>query len=588
MNERAPITVLALAILAGGCAAPPDGPEIPELEFLVTAEQVGPVAYRDPLGRVSPDGRWLAYTQRDRLVIVPAEGGAKAVHGDGRSSIRFLTWLPDSRRVAVRERVFDRSRQEWWLYDRVDGSKVPLWPDRGDEPAATTLDALAWSPDGARVAGVGRSEGMSAVWAMNADGTAAEVVATGTRMGFPAWSPSGALACLSVADDHQRLHFPCGDGAPLFDDQEAYGPVAFSADGSTLYYGAPAEDGFLDLWSRTASGGSPTLLTRFERDAYAPSVAADGSVVFKSQDYRVFLATAPADGGASTPLTSFQSETPSWSWDGGEVAFTFGSWRHVTDDFHYPDIAQHIGIVTPDGELPKAEPDRVVRSSYSEDQAMHWSPNGRWIAFHTHEESDDIWLMAADGSGEPRMISEGGNETGWARWSPDGRWIVFPSYRADATGARRAHLFVIGIDQVTGEVTQPQRAVPIDGLDADIIHGEWADQGETLVFETASAIGEKAVWRVPRDGGAPARIHSYGSDQVHSGISVSPDSRWIAFVDRAPDGFFQIFRVPMTSGAAEQLTADPTHKTQPAFGPRGERIAFTVFDYRVHFWRVRP
>ena len=260
----------------------------------------------------------------------------------------------------------------------------------------------------------------------------------------------------------------------------------------------------------------------------------------------------------------------------------------MTDDFHYPDIAQHIGTVGFDTDAPHDAPERVIRQSYSEDQGMHWSPNGLWIAFHTHTESDDIWLMAAEGSDEPRMISEGGHETGWARWSADGRWILFPSYRVDDSGARRAHLFVIGIDQETGEVTEPQTRIELAGFEQDVIQGEWADAGETIVFESAEAVGSKHLWRVSRTGGAPERFHSYGSDQIHSGIATSPDGRWVAYVDRADDGFFQIFRVSAGGGAPEQLTSDPSHKTQPAYAPTGGRIAFTVFDYRVLFWRSEP
>ena len=549
---------------------------------------MGPVAYRDPLGVVSPDGRWLAYTERDRLHVVPVRGGATDVMGSGASSMRFLAWLPDSRRIAVRERVFDRSRQEWWVYDRTDGGRERLWPDRAGTPDLLALDMLAWSPDGATVAGVAAGGGESTVWLLDTGGGNARTAATGTRLSFPAWSPDGRLACLSLENGHQRLRLPCEASDPLFTDQEVYGPLAFSPTGDRVYYAVPGEGGFLDLWARPVGGGESTRLTGFSRDAYAPSVGADGRVLFKSQDYRVFVATAPADGGPSTPLTTFQSETPTWSWDGSEVAFTFGSWRHVTDDFHYPDIAQHIGIVRAEVDEPHDGPERVVRQSYSEDQGMHTSPNGRWIAFHTHEESDDIWLMAADGSDEPRMISEGGHETGWARWSADGRWILFPSYRLDDSGARRAHLFVIGVDQETGAVTRPQARIELDGFDQDVIQGEWADAGETIIFEAAEAVGRKSLWRVPRTGGVPERFHDHGSDQMHSGIGMSPGGRWVAYVDRADDGFFQIFRVPAGGGMSEQLTFDPSHKTQPAYSPAGDRIAFTVFDYRVLFWQIAP
>ena len=64
------------------------------LHYVATADQIGPVVYRDPLGAISPDGRWLAYTERDRVHVTPASGGAVTVIGPGTNSIRYLTWLP--------------------------------------------------------------------------------------------------------------------------------------------------------------------------------------------------------------------------------------------------------------------------------------------------------------------------------------------------------------------------------------------------------------------------------------------------------------------------------------------------------------
>ena len=43
-----------------------------------------------------------------------------------------------------------------------------------------------------------------------------------------------------------------------------------------------------------------------------------------------------------------------------------------------------------------------------------------------------------------------------------------------------------------------------------------------------------------------------------------------------------MFRVPLGGGDPEQVTSDPTHKTQPASLPLGDRIAFTVFSHRAH------
>ena len=584
--------------MVGACAAPDDGTpsegdaESPHpLRFVTSAEQIGPVVYRDPLGAVSPDGLWLAYTERDRVHVTPSSGGAVHVIGPGVNSIRYLSWLPDSRRIAVRERVFDRSRQDWYVYDRVTGDRSALWSDApSGEAHPASMDQLAWSPDDTKVAGVVRAGGGAEVWVSNADGTGAEPVATGGEFTFPAWTPQSGLACLSAdPDGRQTLQLPCGQAAASmrYENVEAFGRMAFSPDGAWAYLGSPGDGGFLDLWAMSVADGSAHRLSSFARDAYDPSVGPDGGVYFKTQDYRVFLATTPAVGGPTTALTTFQSETPTWSWDGLQVAFTFGSWRHVTDDIHYPDIAQHIGVVDTQGDELHREPTRVVRSTYSEDQGMYWSPNGRWIAFHTHVDSDDIWLMPADGSSEGHMISAEGSETGWPRWSADGRWIAFKSFRRDEAGARHAYLYTIEVDQEIGE-TQPQTRVDMGDFPYDIVLADWGDEGSTLVFEAAEAIGQKSLWTVPRTGGTPRRIHTFTSDQITSGIGVSHDGQWVAYVDRASDGFYQIFRVPVTGGAPEQLTHDPSNKTQPSYSPTGDRVAFTVFNYEVHFWRMDP
>ena len=185
-----------------------------------------------------------------------------------------------------------------------------------------------------------------------------------------------------------------------------YGPLAISPDAATIYFAAPNEGGTLDLWSVAAGGGAAIQRTSFTRDTYAPSVAADGTVLFKVQSYRTVVAQAPADGGPTEPLATFRSETPSWDPSGRFLGVTYGTWRRVIDDAKYPDIAQDAGIIALSGASAAAQITRVVDDSDSEDQSLCWSPNGRWIAYHSHkEQSDDIWLRPADGSAPGKRIS---------------------------------------------------------------------------------------------------------------------------------------------------------------------------------------
>jgi Tol biopolymer transport system component len=589
---------LPLAVLAA-CQPTADEPaSARRLTHLVTAQQLGPVGYRDPVGALSPDGAWFAYAVEQRLFVLPSAGGLVRPLAAGGRAIRYLVWFPDSRRVAVEERG-GSSAPHWWVHDRDSGARSPLFATdsltgrtgagAARRVAANALRYLSPAPGGDLLAAVepGATGRPDALWLIPFGADSGRVREVSGRVGYLSWTPGGELACLVASDGRQQLTLPCG-GPPLpaLRDREAYGAFAFDA-GGLVHFGSPNPTGTLDLWSVRVRGAQVVGRTRFSRDTYAASVGPNGEVAFTVQDYRTHVAMVAAEGGETRPITTFQSETPSWDPTGTKIGITYGSWRRVIDDFHYPDIAQDLGIVAVTGTLPASAPTTVVDTSDSEDQGLGWSPDGRWIAYHSHQDlSDDVWLVPADRSAPERRITflGRGAEAGWPRWSPDGRWIVVG---AEDRAAGRSAIFVMGVDPATGAVTDSARPIGFEDLSGDALHAEWLPDGRSLVVHAFAEPDSHAVYVGPAIGGRARPVHRWRSDHRFSGIGVSPDGQWVAIVARAPDGYFQMFRVPIRGGAPEQLTFDPNHKTQPAYSPDGRAVAFTVWRYEGQFWLYR-
>jgi Tol biopolymer transport system component len=148
-------------------------------------------------------------------------------------------------------------------------------------------------------------------------------------------------------------------------------------------------------------------------------------------------------------------------------------------------------------------------------------------------------------------------------------------------------MFVAGVDQESGAVTREPVELAFQKLDAEVSHAEWLADSAHIVAISKEGPGRHVISTLARDGGDERVVYRFSSEHDTPGLAASPDGRDIAFIAPASDGFFQLFRMPISGGTPVQVTADRTHKTQPAWSPDARQLAFTVWNYDVQFWTMR-
>ena len=145
-----------LALLAAATAAfllaphRVSAPDASRMTWVADAHQLGPVGYRDPAGALSPDGRWIAYSEGRFLRVRAAEGGPLVDLPPGDAQVRNIAWSPDNRTILADG---FGTQAGWAVYDRVDGTRRPLWGDRDPLRGAKISDLRqpAWSPTAGRL-----------------------------------------------------------------------------------------------------------------------------------------------------------------------------------------------------------------------------------------------------------------------------------------------------------------------------------------------------------------------------------------------------------------------------------------------------
>jgi dipeptidyl aminopeptidase/acylaminoacyl peptidase len=190
---------------------------------------------------------------------------------------------------------------------------------------------------------------------------------------------------------------------------------------------------------------------------------------------------------------------------------------------------------------------------------VQFSPDGSTIAYvvgtvdqRQNRRYNAIWLTAADGSGEPRLLTTSAQSSSSPRWSPDGRAIAFLSARpapGDPAGETpRNQIWLLPL--AGGE---PRR---VTNLQNGVRSFSWSPDGTQFLCVSSTGPSDRAK--------SPSDVRHY----KHANYKYN-DTGW--FDDKRS----HLWIVDIASAAAKQITSgDDWNDTDPQWSPDGKKVAF--------------
>lgn len=297
-----------------------------------------------------------------------------------------------------------------------------------------------------------------------------------------------------------------------------------------------------------------------------PSFGPDGlSFVYSSNQngqFEIYRRSLSANG-QSVPVTANgkQNVHPAWSPDGKWIAY------HSAGD-------HGIWIVPAAG----GEPKRVAPFG----SAPSWSPDSKLVVFTSAEPfslvpfdpggTGNLWTAEIHGSGL-RQITNAGAPQGRhvsPAWSHDGKRIVFVSLQRDSG--------IYVLDLATGQSTQVMKT----GKDIPRQEGTYVSRAwdpvfgpgdEMIYFSAAGQKGQYSIWSMPAGGGVPRRLHTSSAD-TPTGLSIAPDGSRLLFT-RARN-VSQLWTVDESGKTTPLFQQEVLRASLPSYSPDGKWLAFSV------------
>ncbi|MGH7024227.1 MAG: S41 family peptidase [Caulobacteraceae bacterium] len=438
------------------------------------AERLTSAQGQDMFPRVSPDGKWIAYTEASKagtdVWVIPAwggqarrlsyhpttEAGTGGRHGPDNM---VVTWTPDSQYV-----VYLSKGDQWngWIQYMY---KVPV---AGGAPSPMPIDSAVglatFGPDGHSIA-YNRIFRNFRTWKRYNGGLAQQVFTydfdTRKLDQITTWSGTNTspmwygrkIYYLSDQDAHRRANIWVYDldtkqtrEVTHFTDYDIDFPalggdaIAFQQGGKLYLLDLPSEQlrqvpiSVPDDNQRTrqhVTAVSDQIRVNDPAGQVDYALAPNGKRTLFSARGDIF--SVPTEYGATRDLTGTQGadeDHPAWSPDGKLIAYD-------------TDVSGQYQLAVRPAE---GGPERAL-TAFQEGYLYGplFSPDGKTLAFS--DSSHRLWIVGIDG-GAPRLVAQDKqSEIHDQAFSPDGRWIAFSM---SATDRRRdLYLYDIGAGKLT-------------------------------------------------------------------------------------------------------------------------------------------
>jgi tricorn protease len=481
---------------------------------------------------ISPDGKLVAFSYLGDVWVVETIGGVARPVTMHEAHDTYPVFSPDGRFIAF-------SSNRHGSYD------VFVVPVQGGKPRRLTFDSAndlvcGWSPDGKSI-----------------------LFSSSRSTAFP---PELELYTVPVEGGRQQRVSADGGRDGVFSPKGDL--IAYARGPGTWYrkgYRGSAND---DIWISNADGTNNRRLTTFNGQDGSPMWSADGQYVYYvSEHFGTPANIVRQDAAGKSPpvqVTFHKDEAVrrariSAGKDGCQwLVYECGPdlWVASTRDGVPP---RRMAVEVYADDKSNTEETQTFTKDCTE---YALSPDERHVAFVVH---GAICLMATDGSGKARRLTNSPAYEHGLAWAPDGKKILFLSDRD-------------GHDDVYAlEPNDPEHPKLVEALQFKVTKLTDTPEPESgLVFLPPE--GKRVLFL---RGGQLWAMNPDGTDQKvlvkdRQVIDIEPtsDGKWIAY--SRMDGSFasEVYVMPAAGGEARNVTRYATYNAGITFSKDGKRMAF--------------